>query len=133
MIHWIVSNYINVINYCWLGHHYVWHAGPKPGEYSHSSGAKCDSVDGCVQCTFGRCIQLALEAKSDGFSYSPSKTSCRLCIKEHFKRLVRNNLWGIYMKGKNLKIQWYKFQSTMLYIVIVEKPIDFNESIVDCL
>ena len=40
------------------GRQYEWYEGTKATERSTNTGAKCDSIDECEDCTFGNCLLL---------------------------------------------------------------------------
>ena len=66
-----------------------------------SMGRSCASENKCVDCTFGKCIQLAKEKDSKGFSYSkrPNGTSyCRLCTMEQLRRPQDDFYSVVYQK-----------------------------------
>ena len=81
----------------------------------HYMGKRCVSETECSDCTFGKCIQLAKEKNSEGFSYSmkPGGTSsCRLCTVEQLSTLETmvatdndddkfGNNWAVYKKSGN--------------------------------
>ena len=62
-----------------------------------TDGQKCLSLNECTDCTFGKCIQLAKEKNSKGFSYSTNK-ECKLCANEHFANLREEEGWAVYAR-----------------------------------
>ena len=58
-------------------------------------GKSCLSAIECADCTFGKCIQLAKEKHSEGFSYS-SRKECKLCTSDQLESIQTEENWAIY-------------------------------------
>lgn len=62
-------------------------------------GKRCLSPSECMgsSCEFGKCIQLAKERYSAGFSYSVQK-ECRLCTIVQLTALETQKYWAVYRR-----------------------------------
>ena len=89
---------------------YEYYEGCKDGQ-NCKEGKRCISANQCTNCTFGRCIQLAKETNSEGFSYSNTELSgtfqdgthgssqCKLCTNEQLATLVTEKNWVVYKRA----------------------------------
>ena len=75
--------------------------------YCLGEGKRCVSEDQCTNCAFGKCIQLAKETDSEGFSYSKTPngtTSCNLCTLEQLSTLQTEAHWAVYKKSGDSRV-----------------------------
>ena len=82
---------------------------------NRDEGYRCNSEDECIDCTFGRCVQLAKEKDAEGFSYfqqisySPSPPTCKLCTIEQLDDWVSlkdDDYWVTYRRSSKENGLW---------------------------
>ena len=70
-------------------------------------GKRCPSERQCTDCTLGKCIQLAKEKYSEGFSYTKKfdrTTYCSLCTLEQLGKLETDDYSVVYKRTGKLQI-----------------------------
>ena len=73
--------------------------------HCQEEGKRCGSSNQCIDCTFGKCIQLAKERNSEGFSYfkrSDGDSYCSLCTTYQLRTLQTDAFWVVYKRPGNL-------------------------------
>ena len=73
--------------------------------HCREEGKRCGSNSECTDCTLGKCIQLAKEKYSEGFSYlmkSDGASYCSLCTIEQLDSLQTDAFWTVYKKPGNV-------------------------------
>ena len=70
-------------------------------------GERCVTENQCSNCTFGKCIQLAKDKDSKGFSYSKKldgTSHCKLCTIKQLGTLQKEHHWVVYKISGNLRL-----------------------------
>ena len=76
-------------------------------------GQSCVSENQCTNCTFGKCIQLAKQRYSIGFSYSRQTYSCKLCTLDQLDTLQKEVI-GQFIKDPGIRLTILLQQSPSL-------------------